>query len=214
MNAVKWGMWEGGCQEQMSFGASDTMIGVRLGVLNRGESWVAWVGGFKRWAERFDAWANRTRAAPPLSGGRPVIVVLSAGAHVTLLPDFEWMLDIILDQHQALFPEVKLVWASQPGAGCGESPLEQAPDWAGAEPSYNWHLLPAFDAAARKRFAHPAAVLENRFMLDLAPLALRADAHPGSRGDHPGDCLHSCVPGPLDHLVPRTLLHLLLHAGL
>jgi hypothetical protein len=29
--------------------------------------------------------------------------------------------------------------------------------------------------------------------VDLAPLYLRPDAHPGGN-----DCLHMCVPGPLD----------------
>ena len=31
-----------------------------------------------------------------------------------------------------------------------------------------------------------AAARENRFLLDLSPLALRVDAHPGSRGGVPG----------------------------
>ena len=57
----------------------------------------------------------------------------------------------------------------------------------------------------------------NSHVLDLQPLHLRADAHPGSR---PGmivhkqreterwkiDCSHMCVPGPLD-LVPQLLYH-------
>jgi len=54
-----------------------------------------------------------------------------------------------------------------------------------------------------------------RFLLDVSPLALRVDAHPASRTPPgAGDCLHSCLPGALDHLVPRTFLHLLQHQDL
>ena len=37
---------------------------------------------------------------------------------------------------------------------------------------------------------YPAAARENRFFLDVSPIALRVDAHPGSRGDKPGDSLN------------------------
>jgi len=193
-----------GCQEQLSFGQSDTLIGVGLGRANRGRTWVEL--------------ANRTHATG--ASARPDIVVVSAGPHVYLLPDFDLMLDRVVEEHRALFPEVKLVWKTQPGVGCGLSPLKAPPDaafWGAGGPSYNHALFPAFDAAAHTLFAHPAAARDTRFLLDVSPLALRVDSHPGSRGaiESRGtrDCLHSC-PGPLDHLVPRNLLHLLLHHGL
>ena len=198
INAVHWDMWArgGGCQEQLSIGIASTLIGVRLGAGNRGGSWVELV-----------------------KKNRPDVVVMSAGPHVKFLEDFAPLLDQVVEEHRNLFPiEVKLVWMTQPGTGCAASPLEAPPDdefWARSKTqSHNWPLFPAFDRAARARFGHPAAVRENRFLLDVSPLALRADAHPGSRGDFPGDCPHACMPGPLDHFVPRTLLHLMLHHGI
>jgi len=81
--------------------------------------------------------------------------------------------------------------------------------------NYNWPEFAGFDEAARTRFGHPGAILEKRFLLDVSPLALRVDAHPWSRTPPAAaDCTHYCMPGPLDHLVPRTLLHLLRHHGL
>ena len=57
-------------------------------------------------------------------------------------------------------------------------------------------------------------------MLDLQPLHLRADAHPGSvpvpgDGYSQGwkyDCLHMCQPGPLD-LIPQLLLNLMISSA-
>ncbi|KAJ1493491.1 hypothetical protein T484DRAFT_2017372, partial [Baffinella frigidus] len=47
INAVTWDMWNAtGCQQQVSFGASDTLIGLRLGMMNRGDSWTQWVNAF------------------------------------------------------------------------------------------------------------------------------------------------------------------------
>ena len=68
INAVHWDMWDGaGCQEQLSAGLSDTLIGVALGgTFSRGRPWTSF--------------ANRTHThtlAPRVSG--PDIVVLSAG---------------------------------------------------------------------------------------------------------------------------------------
>lgn len=220
INEVRWDQGDGpGCLSQLSLGLSDTLLGVPLGVGNRGRDWTSWVAGFARGGgtgkSRVGVDGQIDGQIPP--GGEPDIVVVSAGAHVSLLTDFEFLIDRVLDQHQTLFPEVKLVWQTQPGAGCGPSPLEEPPDeafWARQNKSYNWPLFEAFDAVARTRFTHPAAASENRFLLDVSPLGFRVDAHPGSRGNVSRDCLHACLPGPLDHLVPRTLLHLLLHHGL
>ena len=74
INAVHWGTWGGaGCQEQISFGISDTLIGRGLGVMNRGGSWTEWVN------------RTRARASGPEAGASPGphIVVLSAGASRT-----------------------------------------------------------------------------------------------------------------------------------
>ena len=116
INEVSWDLGSGpGCLEHLTLGLSDTLIGVPLGVRNRGRDWTSWVAGF----ERRDG-TSKIRVGfdgQTLPGGGADIVVLSAGAHVSLLADFEALLDRVLEQHQTLFPEVKLVWQTQPGAG-------------------------------------------------------------------------------------------------
>ena len=85
---------------------------------------------------------------------------------------------------------------------------------------YNWALFESWDTRAREVFGNQT--LKNSYVLDLQPIHLRTDAHPGSC---PGalnhqlekyhatdrwkiDCLHMCMPGPLD-LVPRLFFHML-----
>ena len=130
-------------------------------------------------------------------------------------------------QHQSLHPGMILVWKTSQPAGCQLWPLDEPPSarrdywqtYQGVQ--YNWQLFGAFDATARRHFSN--ASLGNTYILDLAPLHLRADAHLGSRpsADHAAgstnadefelwktECLHMCTPGPID-LVPQLLQHLL-----
>ncbi len=65
---------------------------------------------------------------------------------------------------------------------------------------YNWHLLPLFDEYSRvamKKCHVP-------FMNIATPLSLRPDMHVSEK-----DCLHSCMPGALDHVFNRMLMHYL-----
>ena len=71
---------------------------------------------------------------------------------------------------------------------------------------YNWHLFPKYDQMAKDmaRDLNPDLVR----IMDLSPLQLRPDAHPGSayltgRSERvtdaeANDCAHYCIPGPLD----------------
>ena len=74
------------------------------------------------------------------------------------------------------------------------------------ENPFHWELFKTFDDISR------AAIREiGGRVLDMAPLRLRPDAHPGrlgltdlffmkygkSKAGHP-DCLHYCLPGPID----------------
>ena len=45
-------------------------------------------------------------------------------------------------------------------------------------------------------------------MMDLRPLYLRTDAHVGTQTGG-SDCLHMCMPGPINTLVPQLLLHVM-----
>jgi hypothetical protein len=82
---------------------------------------------------------------------------------------------------------------------------------------YNWPMFEDWDARARVLLGNSS--LKNSHVLDIAPLHLRPDAHPGSwpgpvvEGvDHHErwkiDCLHMCMPGPLD-LVSQVFFHML-----
>ena len=134
----------------------------------------------------------------------------------------------LVKQHDESAPGVKLVWKTQPAAGCGyPSGPSKPPDelfWQNylhGNPErkiFNWPSFAAFDTVARHHFggSHRA---QNRFLLDTTALNHRLDAHPGSNADirvkeYRIDCLHQCIPGPLDHLLPRLLLHMMLHEGL
>jgi GDSL/SGNH-like Acyl-Esterase family found in Pmr5 and Cas1p len=89
-------------------------------------------------------------------------------------------------------------------------PLKILPDFeSGINDTYGWQYLDVFDRLAKDLF-----LKNGNHYLDLSPLRYRADAHPSSgwkmknaeeRGkgwylDYkiPTDCLHYCVPGPLD----------------
>ena len=87
-----------------------------------------------------------------------------------------------------------------------------------SEDKYNWRHLETFDQIAKDLF-----LLHNLSYLDLSPLKYRSDAHPssGSASDQRNgfswyesykfgiDCLHYCLPGPLDIFPRILLLHLM-----
>ncbi len=120
----------------------------------------------------------------------------------------------VLREHAAHFPAVQLVWRSNFGTGCGTSPLSALPanpaafwaNYSARRPLYNYHLTEGWDRIAERRFPGP-----NRTVLDAGALRLRPDAHVGSRpgSKYPRDCTHFCSPGPLEDLLPRLFLQLL-----
>jgi len=74
--------------------------------------------------------------------------------------------------------------------------------WTGLDPYY-WHMHPEFDTMAREW-----AAARNYAVLDMSPLYLRPDSHVGKYDAANIDCLHYCLPGPLD-LFARVLLQML-----
>lgn len=76
--------------------------------------------------------------------------------------------------------------------------------WTGLDPYY-WHMHPDFDALAKEW-----ASARNYPVLDMSPLYLRPDSHAGKLvyENASTDCLHYCLPGPLD-LFARVLLQML-----
>lgn len=66
--------------------------------------------------------------------------------------------------------------------------------------SYGWYNFPHFDTYSANISKHLGVKL-----IDLSPLYLRIDGHPGH------DCLHYCMPGPLDLF--GTLVYQMLDTG-
>jgi GDSL/SGNH-like Acyl-Esterase family found in Pmr5 and Cas1p len=77
---------------------------------------------------------------------------------------------------------------------------------------HGWHLFPVYDEIFRN-ITEESYRDRNVTILDMYPLYLRPDSHPGRnawqvRNFAFGDCLHYCIPGALD-LIPVLLSHLL-----
>lgn len=123
------------------------------------------------------------------------IVILTAGAHLndegdmwSVLENFKNMMKNGLAEK---YPNIKWVWKTQnPGhVDCKQftAPLKNY----SVDPShtaYNYHLFPRFDEIARMFMSQePQLKLK---VIDMSMLYLRPDAH--------ADCMHLCIPGPLD----------------
>lgn len=96
----------------------------------------------------------------------------------------------------------KLVWKTQnPGhIGCQNSsyPLINISQYRRDDDEFNWAIHLEFDEYSKRMCA-----LHNISVIDMSPLYLRPDAHPGKnmlllnkKSSH--DCLHYCTPGPVD----------------
>jgi hypothetical protein len=174
---------------------------------------------------------------------QPDILIFSSGAHIRSEHLFRnnWKLisKQIVELH-GLFPTMKLIWKTQnPGhVECGkyDSPTTSYSKGNETLDIYNWNLYEDFDrisrqhvetlakhikelhqttsnssstttaAAADKTDNHNEDVIR---LLDVSPLYLRPDAHP----HFINDCLHFCMPGPLD-LIAVLLLNMLMHENL
>ena len=216
-----------GCETRLSFGPSDQLLPTsETQKLRRGgrHTLLHWV---------------RTAQAS--------IVILSTGAHVRHMPEFQSIVRGIhnLSSTEPELNGVKLIWKTQQPAGCASQPLESMPGagyWESArgDPGiaarvrceslwgrchnnshgmlYNWPEFLERDAFAMKYVAGVAGKgaggARPMPVLDLRPLYRRADAHVGSQQRGSVDCLHFCMPGPLNTLVPQLLLHLMRSAGI
>ena len=167
-----------GCQDQFFFSPSDTLIGEHFGRYNRGEPWKELVKKFT-----------------------PDIVILSAGPHIYNRSNFELMLNTVIEdakELRQLNPNIQLVWKTQQPGGCthditSEVTLGQSHSHAEYYERDLWalSLLPCHDF----------------HILDLRLLYFRSDAHPSSEISPVDprtlpDCLHFCLPGPLEVIAP------------
>lgn len=125
---------------------------------------------------------------------KPDICIMNAGAHQHDMGDI-WdiwgKLEAQWARIHASSPHTKFIWKTQSPAhiGCDEQnkpyTTYHAPD--AKVDQYRYGLFPEFDEVS----ANFSAKLGIK-VLDISPLYLRPDAHPK------GDCMHYCLPGPLD----------------
>lgn len=186
MNAVY-----GNCHRSMAFGISDTLVGRSFGAMNRGKSWSVWVQEFN-----------------------PDIVVLSTGAHIHNFTDFSSLLHEVYGNF-SLFANSTFIWKTQNPGGCDNKMQSELNNefWQnysghGDVKRFGWDEFLDRDVHAIQFFSRTPVPI-----LDVRPLYMRTDAHPGSYPDTATyrDCLHFCChsKGPL-HLIPILLHHTLM----
>ena len=170
MNAIQWR--QGGCQKDIFCAMADTLVHRSFGSHNRGLVWTEWVAKIL-----------------------PDIVVISAGAHIKKDSDFDQVISEVVKDIQVLKdknPKVTVVWKTQQPGGCFPQVTDEiwnASTWAKYPGKrYNWPLFYDRDVRVKQIMRQNAIPV-----IDLKMLYYRGDAH---RGRH--DCLHMCIPGPLD----------------
>ena len=191
-NYIVWG--RGGCGHAMVHHASDTLVGKKYGVLNRGRPWVEVI---------------RSLPSPP------DIVVLGTGPHISAgsgTASYLEVLNTVRKEYLENFANTSLtfVWRTNLGAGClvaGDAlkPLPESPKalegyWAKVNATqnlYNFQLLEQWDDIAVDFWKEAGKMFRNVHTLDLRPLWRRPDAMQGAGQDRPWNCIHLCTPGPL-----------------
>jgi hypothetical protein len=172
-----------GCQSQIVAGVSDTLIGKPLaGKRNRGLPWLEHV--------------NRTQPSPD-------IVILTAGAHIYSEYNFTLVLESVVEGTKRLkdfLPSILVPWKTQqPGGYSLDIPTRQDP--VKAATVFDWSMTPnryqhgTFYSRDLQVFRTLPA--EGIPVIDMRMLYSRSDAKVGSLKDR-NECLHFCVPGPLD----------------
>lgn len=193
-------LWPGQCQSQITFALSDTLVGRSYGNMNRGKVWKDAVEDLN-----------------------PDIVIVTVGAHI-LSDDATHVevVDQVLNEMQAMRqekPNIKFAWKTQSPGGCTKeivSPMNATmaankmnfTDNSYGKDHYNWYQFYNRDLMLLSRLQKIGMPY-----LDMRMLYSRSDAHISSQsGRHIMrgviDCLHICLPGPLD--VVGQLFHQLL----
>jgi hypothetical protein len=193
MNAIGTQLGARGCQANIIFGPGDTVVGEKLGAMNRGQSWLGWLAELK-----------------------PDVVIVNAGAHVK--GDRAFFRDKVIRRIIKELPEVEemykkrqrnfeLIWMTQPPPGCSKEPkainFKEGYRWAPTRGAYDYAQTDSRDEDAKVLLSGHAEIL------DLTPLKGRPDGHVGV-GMEPegGDCMHWCIPGPIN-IIPRLLLQMM-----
>ena len=141
---------------------------------------------------------------------QPDIVILNSGAHWMTTPQFEVDVNVhmqsFLNQVRSTVhgKNITFAWKTMnPGHVDCPNTAPNGPlnvDWSHAhshDDIYNWWIFAHQDSYMRKNLASMFNITRT---VDMSPLYYRQDAH--------SDCLHYCMPGPVD-LYGRLLLQML-----
>ena len=146
---------------------------------------------------------------------KPDIVVLATGAHYLNLDTYKSMWRILRESIEKIRDTYahppKFIWKTQnPGhhgcrTGDKEKPLGNISEFVQVDDKNKWNLHRTYDEIAKIMSAQIGMKL-----IDMSPLYLRADGHPGylAYDVHGGDCLHYCMPGPLN-IFSVFMMHIL-----
>ena len=146
-----------------------------------------------------------TTLSSAIDYSHPDIVIMNIGAHLGDVGDLDAILFALLGviKKSTADYNTTFVWKTQnPGAWNCDSfhspsetdgyPISEGQD------RYKWNNFPLYDDYARKNTKRYGFKI-----LDMSPLYYRPDAHVGG-----SDCLHFCLPGPVD-IFPIVLLQML-----
>ena len=143
---------------------------------------------------------------------KPDIIVLAAGAHLfgsaTLFHTMINQLVLDVARLKKKKPSLVVLWKTQQPAGCSATQHPQSPLlWARYKfgKSYQYADFIGRDAFAAQQLAAAGVVI-----IDMRMVYSRPDDHIGSY-PRSTDCMHFCMPGPLD-IIPPLFQHALLSA--
>ena len=131
------------------------------------------------------------------------IAMIGFGAHFHDMASFNHVWERIATDYKVLQKNhtnnVKLIFKLQnpPHANCEKytEPILEQPYIDPTGDRFGWHYLRAFDELSKYR-----ATKLGMKVLDMYPLYLRPDSHTSRH-----DCLHFCLPGPVDIIGPLLL---------
>jgi hypothetical protein len=167
-------LFPAGCQTQLSAMYGDTLVGTWMGGYNRGGKWVDSVKGH---------FTNTTESG---------IVIISAGPHVFNRSNFEIVINGVIEGSKDIKqfnPNIHIVWKTQQAAGCTQNISSDI--YSGNDYNHG-------EFYERDVYAMTVLPQHGIHIIDMRMLYYRSDAH----RSHRHDCLHFCVPGPLDVIAP------------
>ena len=167
-------LFPAGCQTHFYVMHGDTLVGTWMGVYNRGMKWVDSVKLH---------FTNTTESG---------IVILSAGAHVNNRSNYEMIINYVIEgskEIKQMYPSIQIVWKTLQPGGCTQNISSEI--YSGND--YNYGLFYDWDM-----YALSVLPQHGIHIIDMRMLYYRSDAHRPSAND----CLHFCVPGPLDVIAP------------